>query len=54
MDEMQESELRELLDKLNDIFRRMPDGRPINFKTPEGTVWIKKRPNGISVVHTAR
>ena len=44
--------LERLFSLLTNLFDDLPEGRSQHIKLREGEVWIKRRPNGVSITHT--
>jgi hypothetical protein len=48
----EEERLERLFSILSSMFENLPEGKSQHVKLKEGEVWIKRRPNGISLTHT--
>lgn len=50
--ELDQQRVEELFRVLTELFDRLPDDKPVHLKTPSGKLWVRRRPTGLSVVHT--
>lgn len=48
----EQERLERLFAMLTNLFEDLPEGKTQHIKLKEGEVWIKRRPNGISITHT--
>ena len=52
VDQVEAQQAEELFRVLTELFDHLPDERPVHLKTESGKLWLRRRPNGLSVVHT--
>jgi|GEM_PF-2298513 hypothetical protein len=50
--QLDQQQAEELFRVLTELFDRLPDDKPVHLKTPAGKLWVRRRPTGLSVVHT--
>jgi hypothetical protein len=50
--ELDQQRVEELFQVLTELFDRLPDEKPVHLKTAAGKLWVRRRPTGLSVVHT--